>query len=152
MQLTKPIRKRALLEAIARATGARAEQAQSTKRGAIREEILPLLPKFFANRRNDVRTLRDAAERKDTQTIATLAHNMRGTGASYGFPEISAIGDRMQTAGKRGEMSEVAQLTIELEQLLDELEAELAERAATSQRRSIPSFRTTPRQDSAHKH
>jgi hypothetical protein len=152
MQLTKPIRKRALLEAIARATGARAEQAHDTKRGPIREEILPLLPKFFGNRRGDVVKLRDAAERKDLQVIATLAHNMRGTGASYGFPEISAIGDKLQTAGKRGETAEVAQLTLELEQLLDELEAELAERAATSQRRAIPSFRTTPRQDAAHKH
>jgi len=152
MQLTKPIRKRALLEAIARATGANAEEARDTKRGAIREEILPLLPKFFANRRNDVRTLRDAAERRDMQIIATLAHNMRGTGASYGFPEISAIGDKMQTAGKRGDTAEVARLTGELDQLLGELESEVAERTTTSQRRALPSFRAKPRQDMAHKH
>jgi len=152
MQLTKPIRKRALLEAIARATGARAEEARETKRGAIREEILPLLPKFFANRRKDVQTLRDAAERRDMQIVATLAHNMRGTGASYGFPEISAIGDKMQVAGKRADAAEVARLTGELEQLLGELESEVAERAATSQRRAIPSFRPKPRQDAAHKH
>jgi signal transduction histidine kinase/FixJ family two-component response regulator len=150
MQLTKPIRKRALLEAIARATGARAEQTRDTKRGAIREEILPLLPKFFANRRGDVIKLRDAAERKDMQTIATLAHNMRGTGASYGFPEISAIGDRMQTAGKRGDAAEVAKLTFELDTLLGELETEVAERTAPSRR--IPSFRPSRAQDAAHKH
>ena len=151
MQLTKPIRKRALLEAIARATGARAEEARDTKRGAIREEILPLLPKFFANRKNDVRTLRDAAERKDMQVIATLAHNMRGTGASYGFPEISAIGDKMQTAGKRGDAAEVARLTGELDQLLGELESEVAERTVPS-RRAMPSFRPSRGQDAAHKH
>jgi len=152
MQLTKPIRKRALLEAIARATGASAEEARDAKRGAIREEILPLLPKFFANRRNDVRTLRDAAERKDMQTIATLAHNMRGTGASYGFPEISAIGDKMQTAGKRGDADEVARLTFELDQLLGDLEGEVAERTVTSQRRAIPSFRPSRGHDVVHKH
>ena len=155
MQLTKPIRKRTLLEAIARATGARAEVAREQKqRGALREEIIPLLPKFFANRRGDVTKLRDAADRKDMQTIATLAHNMRGTGASYGFPEISAIGDRMQVAGKRGDTREVTNLTGELESLLDDLEAELAERGtdASSQRRTLPAFRSHPRQDSAHKH
>jgi CheY-like chemotaxis protein len=152
MQLTKPIRKRALLEAIARATGARAEEMRDTKRKAIREEILPLLPKFFANRKNDVRVLREAAEHKDMQTIATLAHNMRGTGASYGFPEISAIGDRLQTAGKRGETAEVVHLTTELDQLLNELEAEVAERTATSQRRALPSFRSSRTQEPVHKH
>jgi signal transduction histidine kinase/CheY-like chemotaxis protein len=129
MQLTKPIRKRTLLEAIARATGASAEGAREAKRGTIRDEILPLLPKFFANRRNDVKTLRESAERNDMQTIATLAHNMRGTGASYGFPEISAIGDGIQAAGKRGDALEVQRLVGELESLLDELEAQYADRA-----------------------
>ncbi len=131
-QLTKPIRKRTLLDAIARVTGARAEERREQRRGAIREEILPLLGKFFANRRNDVKTLRGAAETNDMQTIATLAHNMRGTGASYGFPEISTIGDGIQAAGKRGDGPEVTRLVGELETLLDELEAQYAERAAAA--------------------
>ena len=105
-QLTKPIRKRALLEAVARAKRARGRCASLARslptKGPMREEILPLLPKFFANRRGDVRIIRDAVDRNDLAAVATLAHNMRGTGASYvNFPEISTLGDALQLAGKR---------------------------------------------------
>ena len=130
MQLTKPIRKRTLVDALARATGARVTEKRKATRGAPREEILPLLPKFFANRRNDVHVIRDALARKDLRSIATLAHNMRGTGASYGFPELSALGDSLQEAGKRGDVAMIERLVVELESLLDELEASLAKRTA----------------------
>ncbi len=130
MQLTKPIRKRTLIDALARATGAQVMEKRKATRGAPREEILPLLPKFFANRRNDVHVIRDALARKDLRSIATLAHNMRGTGASYGFPELSALGDALQEAGKRGDGEAIERLVVELEGLLDELEASLAKRTA----------------------
>jgi signal transduction histidine kinase/FixJ family two-component response regulator len=137
MQLTKPIRKRTLLEALARATGARVEEPKPA-RGPIREEILALLPKFFANRRNDVRVIRDSLERKDLRAVGTIAHNMRGTGASYGFPEISALGDRLQDAGKREDREEIARLGIELEALLDELERAYAGAAAEAAAKRPP--------------
>jgi HPt (histidine-containing phosphotransfer) domain-containing protein len=98
----------------------------------MREEILPLLPKFFANRRGDVRIIRDAVDRNDLAAVATLAHNMRGTGASYGFPEISALGDALQAAGKRGAVAEIQRLSSELEHLLDRLEGQYAEMGATA--------------------
>ncbi len=89
-QLTKPIRKRVLLEAVARAAGAtvreRREEPERPLRARVAEDLRPLLPRFFANRRKDVRTIRDAAARSDFSLVSTLAHNMRGTGGSYGFP------------------------------------------------------------------
>ena len=127
MQLTKPIRKRTLLDGLSRATGARLVEKQKPARNAPRDEIFPLLPKFFANRRNDVHVIRDALDRKDLRTIATLAHNMRGTGASYGFPELSALGDSLQEAGKRGDEEAIRKLVVDLERLLGELEASVAE-------------------------
>ena len=36
----------------------------------------------------------------DYERIATLAHNLKGTGAAYGFPEISVIGAEMEAAAK----------------------------------------------------
>ncbi len=93
-QLTKPIRKRVLVEAIARAAG-----ATVTESGA-REDLAALLPQFFANRRNDVHTMREALERGDYDVVVTLAHNMRGTGTSFGFPELSAIGDELEIAAR----------------------------------------------------
>jgi hypothetical protein len=131
-QLTKPIRKRTLLEAVAQAAGARSietSESGSTK-GPMREEILPLLPKFFANRRGDVRIIREAASKNDMGPISTLAHNMRGTGASYGFPEITTLGEHLSAAGKRGAVADIVRVADELERLLDLLEARYAEVAA----------------------
>ncbi|HEY1957503.1 MAG TPA: ATP-binding protein [Polyangiaceae bacterium] len=133
MQLTKPIRKRTLLEGLSRATGARLVEKQKPTRAAPREEIIPLLPRFFANRRNDVHIIHDALERKDLRAIATLAHNMRGTGASYGFPELSALGDSLQEAGKRADEHAIRRLVVDLEKLLDELEASVADLLAKKQ-------------------
>ena len=104
----------------------------------MRDEILPLLPKFFANRRGDVRIIRDAVGRNDMAAISTLAHNMRGTGASYGFPEITSLGEGLQAAGKRSATNDLLRLATELEQLLDRLESrysEIAAAAASAQQR-----------------
>ena len=79
--LTKPIRKRVLVEAIANAASATLGDAGAT------DDLAPLLPQFFANRRKDVVTIRDALDRNDFDVVVTLAHNMRGTGTSFGFPE-----------------------------------------------------------------
>jgi HPt (histidine-containing phosphotransfer) domain-containing protein len=57
-----------------------------------------LLPKFIANRERDLGELRVALAQRDLECVARLGHNMRGNGASYGFPDISAIGERLETA------------------------------------------------------
>lgn len=59
-----------------------------------------LLPRFIARRERDVGTILDALERQDFRAIETLGHNMRGNGVSYGFPEISAIGEALENAAR----------------------------------------------------
>jgi signal transduction histidine kinase/HPt (histidine-containing phosphotransfer) domain-containing protein len=95
--LAKPLRKGDLLELLARyapSGGSRPAATQSST-------VATLLPKFFANRERDVVTLREALAGEDFETIARLGHNMRGNGVSYGFPEVSAIGKRIERAGQR---------------------------------------------------
>jgi HPt (histidine-containing phosphotransfer) domain-containing protein len=55
-----------------------------------------LLPRFLEHRRRDVATIVAALEHGDFETIARLGHNMSGNGVSFGFPEISAIGERLE--------------------------------------------------------
>ena len=61
-------------------------------------QALGLRPKFLSNRAKDVGRIREALDRGDYAAIAVLGHNMRGNGASYGFPEMSAIGERLEAA------------------------------------------------------
>jgi signal transduction histidine kinase/DNA-binding response OmpR family regulator len=64
------------------------------------ESIKARHPAFLANRRNDVEKLHAALAARDFATIRTVAHNFKGTGTGYGFPEISSIGDQISTAAK----------------------------------------------------
>ena len=45
-----------------------------------------LIPAFLRNRRQDVITMLDALDRGDFETVESLGHGMKGSGASYGFP------------------------------------------------------------------
>jgi hypothetical protein len=113
--LTKPIRKRVLIEAIARATAATLSDS-----GA-QDDLSSLLPQFFANRRRDVRTIRDALEKNDFDVVVTLAHNMRGTGTSFGFPELSAIGDGLEAAARERRVAPCLALLARLAETVDRI-------------------------------
>lgn len=63
---------------------------------------MALLSRFRERRRRDVVDLRAALECGDFETIARLGHNMSGNGVSYGFPEISEIGERLEAAAVTG--------------------------------------------------
>jgi len=80
-----------------------------------------LLPKFLAHRERDVATIAAALEKSDFETVARLGHNMRGNGRSYGFPEISLIGERLEAAAGAGD-------ELRMREELASLEAWVAER------------------------
>ena len=66
----------------------------------IPESIRARRPAFLANRRRDLETLRAALAALDFATMRTIAHNCKGTGTGYGFPEISSIGAQISVAAK----------------------------------------------------
>jgi CheY-like chemotaxis protein len=92
--LAKPIRRAALTALLQRYRGwARARSASQSSATVAR-----LLPRFLQNRERDMVAIREALAGEDFETIATLGHNMRGNGVSYGFLEVSAIGWRLESA------------------------------------------------------
>jgi len=62
--------------------------------------IAALLPRYLEHREGDVTTLRDALAREDYETVARIGHNLRGNGVSFGFPELRAIGERIEAAAR----------------------------------------------------
>lgn len=81
--------------------------------------ILPLLPGYLKNRRDDLQRLEDALAAKDFTVLRTLGHNMSGSGAAYGLPPISAIGRRIEEAAVAGDAARVKDLSVELREFLD---------------------------------
>ena len=80
----------------------------------IPKEMDELIPPFLENRQKDLELLTAAIAECDTETITRLGHNMKGSGAGYGFKKISQLGFSLENAGKNQDF-EAAQ------QALDEL-------------------------------
>jgi HPt (histidine-containing phosphotransfer) domain-containing protein len=80
-----------------------------------------LLPKFISHRERDVGTIRVALDEGDLETVARLGHNMRGNGVSYGFPDISAIGERLETAAGAKDEGSIREALTSLEAWVDDV-------------------------------
>ena len=83
--------------------------------------IEDLIPGFLNNRREDIKSLREAVETGDMQLLQRLGHTMKGTGAGYGFETISEIGEAIERASLQNDGDTISQLTQKLETYLDTL-------------------------------
>src|SRR5438552_12528577 len=91
--LTKPIRRATLLEALAKhARVQRIESRPHKIRVTVDASLQDLIPSFLDKRRKDVPKLIEALAAGDFATIRRLGHNLKGTGAGYGFPALTDIG------------------------------------------------------------
>jgi signal transduction histidine kinase/DNA-binding NarL/FixJ family response regulator len=123
MHLAKPIRKATLLEAIARHGQAHPEAAAAAKFDVVvDEELSAIVPKFISNVRRNPSAIAAALARGDFGTIRSLGHNMKGTGGSFGLPQISEIGDQLERASKERNADAVRTVTAQLVQFLDSVD------------------------------
>ena len=109
--LTKPIRQAVLLQAIREHTAnvivaLGGDVIPAPIRSLRSAERLALLsPQYLVHcRENSVKMLA-ALDLFDLATVATLGHNLAGSGASFGFPTISAIGATIQTTAEAGDQT-----------------------------------------------
>jgi DNA-binding response OmpR family regulator len=127
--LAKPVRKPHLIHALT-TLGARrsatwgALAAPLAERIVVRvdRELEGVVPGVLENRRQDVRSLREALERADFATIQRLGHRMKGSGAGYGFEAITQIGERLERAGRDRRPEETRECVTELEAYLERVE------------------------------
>ncbi len=64
------------------------------------ERLALQTPRYLANCRENVVKMLLALDVLDLETVATLGHNLAGSGASFGFPAISEIGASIQTTAE----------------------------------------------------
>ena len=110
--LTKPIRKATLLAAIEEHT-----------MGLVRvvASLAELVPGFLEGRRRDIDAIAAALERSDYNDVRILGHNMKGSGAGYGFNRITEIGASLEQAAGRRVPEEIRARSAELARYLDGL-------------------------------
>ncbi|MEP7274852.1 MAG: response regulator, partial [Betaproteobacteria bacterium] len=115
VHLTKPIRKATLIGAI-----------EEHSMGLVRlgSSFAELVPGFLQGRRRDINTIAAALERSDYEEVRVLGHNMKGSGAGYGFNRITEIGASLEQAAGRRAPEEIRARAVELERYLDGLHVE----------------------------
>jgi signal transduction histidine kinase/HPt (histidine-containing phosphotransfer) domain-containing protein len=96
--LSKPIRKAKLLAALAEYC---ADTDCPVEDFDLPPEVLALVPQYLEGRVQDLQRLSEALAGRDYETIRDIGHKMKGTGASFGFPELTEAGALIESAAKK---------------------------------------------------
>jgi HPt (histidine-containing phosphotransfer) domain-containing protein len=122
--LSKPISKQKLLAAIDEYGPHGRVTAPSTagEAGSIEIEIPAgfdeLTPGYLAARRNELGEMAHLLAASDFESLRILGHNLKGTGASYGFPALTRLGDLLERSATQRDRET---LRADLSQLSDYL-------------------------------
>ena len=88
----------------------------------IDSELEPIVPEFLENRKKDCLTILNLLDTDSFSEIRTLGHRMKGAGGSYGFDEISEIGEAIEDAALNGDKGIIrnciARLSVYLEHVV----------------------------------
>jgi CheY-like chemotaxis protein len=121
--LSKPISKQKILVEIER-YGLLSHPAESD--GPILVEAPPeveeLVPEYLAERKSEVALLRQLMAKSDFESIRILAHNLKGNGRSFGFPELTIIGAAMETSARESGGAALSSQVEELANYLDRVQ------------------------------
>jgi HPt (histidine-containing phosphotransfer) domain-containing protein len=71
--------------------------------------VAALQERFLKHREQDLEVVIAAMQSCDFESIGRIGHNMRGTGASYGHADLSAIGESLEAAGDAKDLGRTAQ-------------------------------------------
>jgi PAS domain S-box-containing protein len=129
--LTKPIRRQTLLESIEKYSGATHTHPNPAKQTEniqipLDQRLRAMLPVYLEGKRRDIRIVLAALDHGDYEQIRTVGHKMRGSGAGYGFPEISVMGQRLELAAESRDAHHIREHITELSKYLDTLEEAVA--------------------------
>ena len=86
-------------------------------------EMLDLVAYFLARLPGYQQGLNDALAAEDLAAMRKLAHDIKGVGGGYGYPQITELGAKLEAAAKEGRDEEVAVLVGEFGRLAKRIEA-----------------------------
>ena len=125
--LTKPIKQDVLLQAIRDFSAAGPQPHQANGRpddqGArSAQRLTDQIPAYLENCRQNVILMQAALDRADFETVAILGHNLRGSGGSFGFQDITELGAGLEQTCEDTDLAGTRRLLGALSRYLDNLE------------------------------
>jgi len=125
---SKPISKQKLLHLIGeygRRTSPGAIPAVESPRPILIETPLGLeniVPAYLATRRKELPQMIELLAASDFERLTRLAHNIKGTGASYGFRDLTRIGAAIEGFAKQSDPIALGKQLAELKDYLEQVE------------------------------
>jgi D-tyrosyl-tRNA(Tyr) deacylase len=83
--------------------------AQAAATG-MHERIRALVPAYLEQRRAELAELATALSADDLEAVQRIGHNLKGTGASYGFPALSELGRELEQAAQSTDAAAAARV------------------------------------------
>lgn len=99
--------------------GARDQKAR------IHENFEDLVPEYLTERRAEARDLEEMLAGGKFGEIRTIAHNLKGSGSSYGFPGLTELGEQLTIAARVGDRTAAEAVVVNLRVLLERLKPPL---------------------------
>ncbi len=104
VHLAKPVSKDDLLKLIKEITSSSSD-SEGVGNGEKIEihadpDLMPIIPGYIEHRHKDISEMKDLLENNSFRDIERCGHNMKGSGAGYGFEGITEIGTFIEIAGK----------------------------------------------------
>ena len=106
--LSKPVSKAALLRAV--------EDLFATPPP---DSVEALVPRYFSARRKELCEMVACLAASDFEKISARAHNMKGTGSSYGFPDLTDIGAALERLAAHKDKDAIDQQLLRLANYLE---------------------------------
>lgn len=129
--VTKPIDKKRFIECVqSYVKKSRPAKNQDDDYGNIEKDILQEMEQlkgyYVGNLEECFTNFQKAIKNKDFTEIGFIGHSMKGSGASYGFQEISELGSEMEEAAKNLKLPNLKQLAKHFESLLEKYRSDEA--------------------------
>lgn len=85
-------------------------------------DLEDIIPGYLENRRKDLIVLRQAKLDGDFDVPRILGHRMKGSGAGYGFEEITGFGREIENGAKENNWGPIEGAMTAMEDYLDRLD------------------------------
>jgi HPt (histidine-containing phosphotransfer) domain-containing protein len=75
--------------------------------------------RYLVRRREDLQVCSDALETCNFKKMGDVAHRIKGSGSTFGFPELSAIAEKLEAATAKSDLAEVKSCFLDFERWVE---------------------------------
>ncbi len=84
--------------------------------------LMDLIPQYLANRKLEVAALESAVTGEDFLSIQSIGHKLKGNAGSYGFYDLTDLGEILERAGKTHDLNSARSAIFEYRQYLENVQ------------------------------